>query len=233
MSSKIEQVIEEIEDYIDNCKYRALSSTIILVNKEEIDELLHELKVHTPDEIQRYKKIVDNKDAIMDDARQKADSLVRQAQAYTDQMINEHTIMQQAYQQASEIVNQAKLQAQEIIGSATAQANEIQLSAMQYTDGTLANLQALLSQSISVTKQHNDSLIEQLNRLLTVVNADRAEMHPAIGGLDENEAIAERAEAERNLQVNALVAGQEQEQLPADAPVPTDDDGDVDLSAPL
>ena len=36
MSSRIEQIIEEIEEYVDSCKYQPLSSTTkIVVNKEE------------------------------------------------------------------------------------------------------------------------------------------------------------------------------------------------------
>ena len=33
MSSKIEQIIEEIEEYIDECKFAPFSSTNIVVNK--------------------------------------------------------------------------------------------------------------------------------------------------------------------------------------------------------
>ncbi len=51
MASKIEQIIEEIEEYIDGCKYQPLNNKNILVNKEEIDELLRELRMKTPDEI--------------------------------------------------------------------------------------------------------------------------------------------------------------------------------------
>ena len=40
MSSKMEQIIEEIEEYIDGCKFQPLSSTKIIVNKEELEELL-------------------------------------------------------------------------------------------------------------------------------------------------------------------------------------------------
>ena len=68
MSSRIEQLIDEIEDYIDGCKYQPLSKTNIIVNKEEIDELLRELRMKTPDEIKRgspdavglYRGIVEN-----------------------------------------------------------------------------------------------------------------------------------------------------------------------------
>ena len=37
--SRIEQLIDEIEEYIDSCKYQPLSTTKILVNKEELEEL--------------------------------------------------------------------------------------------------------------------------------------------------------------------------------------------------
>lgn len=53
MSSRMEQIIEEIEEYIDNCKYQPLSSTKIVVNKDELEELLTELKMKTPEEIKR------------------------------------------------------------------------------------------------------------------------------------------------------------------------------------
>ena len=38
MSSRIEQIIEEIEEYIDSCKFQPLSTTKIIVNKDQMDE---------------------------------------------------------------------------------------------------------------------------------------------------------------------------------------------------
>ena len=61
MSSKIEQIITEIEEYIDNCKFQPLSTTKIVVNKDDIDELLAELRLRTPDEIKKYQKIIEFK----------------------------------------------------------------------------------------------------------------------------------------------------------------------------
>ena len=58
MSSKIEQIIEEIEEYVDGCKPQTLSKTNIIVNKEEIEELLRELRMKTPEEIKRYQKVL-------------------------------------------------------------------------------------------------------------------------------------------------------------------------------
>ena len=101
MSSRIEQIIEEIEEFVESCKYQPLSTTKILVNKEELEELLRELRLKTPDEIKRYQKIISNKDAILADAQAKADSLIAEAQAKTKEMVSQHEVMQQAYAQAN------------------------------------------------------------------------------------------------------------------------------------
>ena len=116
MSSRIEQIIEEIEEYIDSCKFQPLSTTKIIVNKDQMDELLRELRMKTPDEIKRYQKIIANKDAILADAQAKADGMIQEAQIQTNELVSEHEIMQQAYAQANEIVTAATAQAQQITG---------------------------------------------------------------------------------------------------------------------
>ena len=101
MSSRIEQIIGEIEEYVDSCKFQPLSTTKIVVNKEEIEELLRELRLKTPDEIKRYQKIINNKDAILEDAQSKADALIADAQARAQELVTQHEIMQKAYAQAT------------------------------------------------------------------------------------------------------------------------------------
>ena len=44
MSSKIEQQIDQIEDYIDSCRYQKFSKSNIIVDKDELDGLLEELR---------------------------------------------------------------------------------------------------------------------------------------------------------------------------------------------
>ena len=96
MSSKIEQIIDEIEEYIDNCKPHNFSSSKIVVNRDEIDELLTELRMKTPEEIKRYQKIISNQEAILADAKAQdildnatndANNIRMSAIAYTDDML--------------------------------------------------------------------------------------------------------------------------------------------------
>lgn len=178
MSSRIEQLIDEIETYIDSCKYQTLSNTKILVNKEEIDELIRELRMKTPDEIKRYQKIISNKEAILNDARAKAEALINEATIHTNELINEHEIMQQAYAQANEVVTMATRQAQEILDSATMEANNMRMAAMQYTDDILANVDQLINQTMKTTRDHYDSFMGGLSNYSDVVNANRVELNP-------------------------------------------------------
>ena len=124
MSSRIEQIIEEIEEYVDSCKFQPLSTTKIVVNKEELEELLRELRLKTPDEIKRYQKIISNKDAILADAQSKADGIIASAEARAREMVSQHEVMQQAYAQANDTINKANQQAQQILDSATQDANK-------------------------------------------------------------------------------------------------------------
>ena len=186
MSSKIEQLIDEIEEFIDGCKYKALSNTHIIVDKEQIDELLRELRIKTPEEIKRYQKIIDNKDAILTDAREKAAALINEATVQTNELINEHEIMQQAYAQANEVVTLATNQAQEILDNATIEANAMRDAAMHYTDDMLANVENIIAQSMEGAAFRYEQLMSGLNNCYEIVKANRAELFP-MTGLEELE----------------------------------------------
>lgn len=179
MSSRIEQLIDEIEDYIDGCKFQPLSKTNIIVNKEEIDELLRELRMKTPDEIKRYQKIISNKEAILNDAREKAEKLINEATIHTNELISEHEIMQQAYTQANEVVTMASQQAQDILDKATIEANEMRTQATRYTDDRLAELENIVLSAIQNSSGHYQHLIGSLNQYREIIESNRRALQPA------------------------------------------------------
>lgn len=179
MSSKIDQIIEEIEDYIESCKFQPLSSTKIIVNKEEIMELIAELRQRTPEEVKRYQKMISNKEAILADAHAKADTIISQAQFQKNELVKEHEIMQQAYAQANEVVSIAQKQAQEIMDQATNDANEIRLGSIAYADSLLNSIEELLNGSQSIFKTNFAQLSANMERMLEIVAANRAELAPS------------------------------------------------------
>ena len=176
MSSRIEQIIDEIEEYIDSCKFQPLSTSKIIVNKDQMDELLRELRMKTPEEIKRYQKIIANKDAILADAQAKADGMIEEAQIHTSELVSEHEIMQQAYAQANEIVTAATEQAQEILDNATRDANDIRIGAMQYTDDLMANAESIIGHTLDSYTSKYDGLVNSLQECFDMVHNNRAEL---------------------------------------------------------
>jgi len=200
MSSRIEQLIDEIEEYIENCKPKFMSSTEIIVNKDEMDELIRELRMKTPDEIKRYQKIISNKEAILNDARAKAEALIAEATVHTNELINEHEIMQQAYAQANEVVTMASRQAQEILDNATMEANSVRAAAMQYMDDMLSNLANIISSSTQAANTNYANLIGSLNQYGEIIRANRNELHPVEEQLDLDE-TSDDAENEESIDI--------------------------------
>ena len=202
-ASRIEQIIDEIEEYIGSCKYQPLSTTKIVVNREEIEDLLRELRMKTPEEVKRYQKIIANKDAILADAEEKATQMLEQAKATTDEMLSEHEIMQQAYAQANQIVSEATDQAYEILTQATQQANEIRTGSITYTDDMLSTLQTIIGNTIDSAGAKYGNLLKTLQDCYDVVSNNREELHPTdVSNLDEESGIEEPARAARRSEYN-------------------------------
>ena len=178
-NSRIEQIIEEIEDYIDTCKGPLLGSgDRIIVDRGRLEELLRELRMKTPEEIKRYQKVLANKDAIMADAQKRAQAIVAQANIQNQEMVNEHEIMQQAYEQANQVIDTATQQAQEILNNATRDANEIRYGAIQYTDDRLAELQDMVQRMVETSNSRYEAMMNNFQEFYVLITSNREELIP-------------------------------------------------------
>ncbi|MCD8338180.1 MAG: ATPase [Lachnospiraceae bacterium] len=179
-SSRIEQIIEEIEEFIDSCKFQPLSSTKIVVNKEELEELLRELRMKTPDEIKRYQKIISNKDAILEDAQQKADAIIAEANAQAQKIVSDSEVMRIAVEQSRQLIDETNAQAQDIMDRATEDSNNIRMSAIRYTDDMLGNLEKIMSHTIDTAGTKYSNFINSLQSCYDIVSKNRAELSPSV-----------------------------------------------------
>ena len=179
MSSKIEQQIDQIEDFIDSCRYLTFSKTNIIVDKDELDALLEELRARTPEEIKHYQRIINNKEAILEDARRRAEEMLNEATVHTNELVNEHEIMQQAYAQANEIVRLATQQGQDILDKAISEANAYRSSAAQYMDEMLAQLEQNTVSARNNLTSIFSNFHSEMSDYIDTVRQNRAELLPA------------------------------------------------------
>lgn len=197
MSSKIEQLIDEIEEYIDGCKFQPLSGgSRIIVEKETIDDLLRELRMKTPEEIKLYQKVIKNREQILNDARSQADTLIQEATIQTNELINEHEIMQQAYAHANEVVTTATMQAQNILDTAAMEANNMRDAARQYTDQLLETVENIVSSAMENATLNYNNQISSLNQYYETIVSNRAELNPPV--IEDVAAVTDEEEEQKD-----------------------------------
>lgn len=175
-NTRIEQCIEDIYEYIENCKMQPLSSTKVIVPKDELYDLLDELRMKAPEELKRYKKVIANRDAILADAESKVALMMQEAKAKTETLINESELMQQAYYQANSVVTQATEEANRMLTQASQEADQIRLNALIYTNDLLKAAEISLGNAYIAAMEHYKGLTESLKINLDIVTANRAEL---------------------------------------------------------
>ena len=196
--SKIQQIIDELEEYIDGCRFQPLSNTKIVVNKDELTDFLADLRQNIPDEVRKYQRIIANREAIIRDAQDKADEMIRKANEMTSTLVSEHEIMQQAFREANVVIENATNQANTIIDNATAEANDIRVSAIQYTDDSLGNIQNILNTAIEGMTVKYDAVMRSLESSLEVATKDRQSLREFFNksrNIDSQEPDLQPAEA--------------------------------------
>ena len=213
MASTIEDIISEITEYVDSCKPQMFSGSNIIVNRDDMDNLLDELKRATPVEIERYQRIIQNQEQILADAQRKAEAIVAAAQVKEDELVAEHKIMQEAYARGNQVINSATATAQDMLNKAQMDANEIRASAMQYADDLLKGMQEVLVRSMDTTRRSADSYLTTMQGYLDVVTKNRLELNPNVEAAIPNQKVA--ASGVGQVQQQAQPAQQQAAHAPA------------------
>ncbi|MBQ4474241.1 MAG: ATPase [Lachnospiraceae bacterium] len=176
-SSRIEELIEDIYEFVESCKMQPLSSTKVVVPKDDLYDLLDELRLSTPDEVKKFQKIIANRDAILNDAEAKANQMIREAENQVQQMISEHEITKDAYARADSIISQATAEAAQIRAEANDEASQVRKAAMGYTGDMLNNLESILATAVNDTQNYYENLLDALQSNHQTVVSNRNELY--------------------------------------------------------
>ena len=194
----IEEMISEIEIFIDNCKYQPLSSSKIVVPKDDLEQMLNELKLKLPNEIERCKKIMRNKEAILADARTRADSIITESVAEANKLVDQSQIVELANIRANEILDMARSQAEQIVAEANADANEIRLGSMYYTKDKLTEVSNYIAATLDAERANYDNLIQSLQSNMDIVINNMNEINGNIAELTGTPIAQAPVEPEKN-----------------------------------
>ena len=175
-ASRIEQLIEDIYEFIESCRMQPLSSTKVIVPKDELYDLLDELRLRTPDEIKSYQKIIAKRDSIIADAEKKAEQILAGTRQRANDLLNEHEIMLQAYYEANEIIMQASQEAERIINKANEEANQIRTGLLVYSNDILNELEKIVANAYEASVEKYNSFINELQNNLDIIRHNKQEL---------------------------------------------------------
>ena len=153
-------LLETLEDILERSKNLPFSEKVI-VDRNEMLDLIKEIRLKLPDELKQAKWIKEERERIMSEAHKDADDIVKEAEKRIISMIDEHEITKKAYEKKDEIV---------------AEANEkyriMDRETKAYADGILENVQERV-------KTLQDTLVQiegSLNEVVESLNNDRKEL---------------------------------------------------------
>ncbi|HZK38201.1 MAG TPA: ATPase [Clostridia bacterium] len=140
------KLLEELEDIIENCSSIPFAQKV-LVDKREILEIIKDIRIYLPDEIKQAQWVNEERQRILAEAQQEADTISEEANKHILSMIEQ-----------SEITKLANEQAEEIITLAQNNAKEMRLGAKDYADSLLESVELDLTDLIGTVRENRDEL---------------------------------------------------------------------------
>ena len=188
--NRIEQLIEEMYEYIEGCKPKGFSATQVVVMKEEIYDILDEMKLKIPEEIKRCAMVVANKDQIIANAEERAEKIIADAKRQAEMLVQESEVMRQAYLQANEMVSRASQQAESIFSQASNDAETISMGALRYTNDMLTEVERVIAYTYEEAKAKTEAMLATLEENLKIVQENRRELNEEVVPQEQSTAVA-------------------------------------------
>ena len=141
------QIIERILNEIQEARSVPLSRDGALVNRQEMINLLNELKAKLPPDILHAQHLLENKEAVMNEGRLAGQAIIDEAKHEANRLISQ-----------TEIVQEANLRAQDILKQVDEELSRMRLETDQYIDARLANFEASLQKTIQVVRRGREKI---------------------------------------------------------------------------
>ena len=139
-------LIDKLDDLVHNAKSVPMTDQV-RVDKEEIYDILDQMRATIPEEIKQARWIVKERQEMLAEAKKEAERIVKEARERQEKLVGEEEVTKQAERAAEEILEEARLRER-----------EIRLGAEDYADEILNTLEINLSKFIAAVQRGRDRL---------------------------------------------------------------------------
>lgn len=142
MANDVSRLIDMLYERIEDAKSPALKPGMSMVDRDEMLDLLDELRAQVPIEIKRAQELLAARDKFVEDAKRDVDRIMRQAELEAKSKVSE-----------SEILTAAKQKAQEIIAHAEDRSRQMYQVTNEYAEDALSRTEEAISMALDEVKQ--------------------------------------------------------------------------------
>ncbi len=163
------ELLDELEEIIE------VASSVpvvrkVMVDPNEVTEIVKEIRLELPDEIQQAQWIKNERARILDEAKAEYENIINEAKAKAEKLCEE-----------DEITVMAKNRAEEILRVARENCSVMKMSILDYTDSMLYNLQEKVDQmQTTYFTDMFDELQTTFDKINNNINASRSEVKEQI-----------------------------------------------------
>ena len=166
---KVLELLDELDEIIEVAGKVPVVNKV-MVDPNEITEIVKEIRLELPDEIQQAQWIKNERQRILDEAKAEYEKIVAEAQAKADKLVDN-----------DEITIAAKTKADEIMRNARENAQLMKMNILDYTDNMLYNLQEKVDQIYaSYFTDMYDNLQGTFEKINTNISSARNEVKESI-----------------------------------------------------
>ena len=142
LANDINRLIDMIYERIEDAKSPALKPNMSMVDRDELLDLLDELRAQLPVEIKRAQELLSAREKFVDDAKRDVERMMRQAELEAKTKVSE-----------SEVLYAAKEKARKIIADAEDRSRQLCQVANEYAEDALARTEEAVQAALTEVKQ--------------------------------------------------------------------------------
>lgn len=157
----IETCIEDLQILYDESKEFPFSRKLA-VDGEELNRIIIQLQGSIPEEIKRAKKIAEECDEYIEDAKRNAETIIRQAELQAEKLIDEHEIYMAAVEKSAELIK---------YGEDTG--NTLIVDAIKFLDERIENAESNILNSCQLVNEEFDRIENTLVDTLKMLTETR------------------------------------------------------------
>lgn len=145
--SSVETMLNDLYEMLESSAKVPLSRDKVIVSVTDVKEMLDEIKANLPQEIRQARSIVADRNRIISQANQEAESIIHSAEERAKKMVAKNEITRQAQHRSTEILSDAKMKS-----------NEMRKAAGEYVEDIMRQADEDMSRTLSELKKARQSI---------------------------------------------------------------------------